>query len=119
MRRSHVNSTRVSQIMLLSPRVRPFTASGEASELYGFLRGLATEVLFPLGTSSMVFPLLFGILKPAVVEAGATGYPVAYSNSSSLPEIAGNAAAYFASNDPEPAQTTFFKFIHEARLNAT
>jgi glycosyltransferase involved in cell wall biosynthesis len=62
-----------------------------ADELVGLYRGAA----------ALVFPSLYEGFGMPVVEAMACGCPVASSNVTSLPEVAGDAARLFDPRDPE------------------
>lgn len=53
------------------------------------------------GAQAFVFPSLYEGFGLPVLEAFSCGCPVLLSNSSSLPEVAGNAAVYFDPDNPE------------------
>ena len=65
--------------------------------------------------TAVVFPSLFEGFGIPVLEAMATGCPVACSNTTSLPEVAGDAAVYF---DPEDATAIADAMIELAKDSA-
>jgi glycosyltransferase involved in cell wall biosynthesis len=64
--------------------------------------------------SIMVFPSLFEGFGLPVIEAMAAGLPVSCSNTTSLPEIGGDAVLYFDPEQPDDIAETIFK-IHSDR----
>ena len=65
-----------------------------------------------------VFPSLYEGFGIPVIEAFACGCPIAVSNSSSLPEIARDAACYFDPLDESSIRSTVAKVIHDEDLRA-
>jgi glycosyltransferase involved in cell wall biosynthesis len=65
----------------------------------GWLEPEALEGLWAM-TRGFVFPSLYEGFGLPVLEAMARGVPVACSNASSLPEVAGDAALLFDPRDP-------------------
>lgn len=66
----------------------------------------------------LVFPSLFEGFGMPVLEAMASGCPVVCSNSSSLPEIAGDAATLVDPNDPEAIADAMAALLADAELRA-
>jgi len=64
----------------------------------------------------MVYPSLYEGFGLPILEAYANSTPVALSNSSSLPEIAGDAAVYFDPLDPESIRDSIQKIINDKNL---
>jgi glycosyltransferase involved in cell wall biosynthesis len=95
-------------------------------------RGLRLEnhVLFPgylenaellaLITNScgVIFPSLYEGFGLPIVEAMATGVPVACSNVTSLPEVAGDAAILFNPRVPEEIAQAILSLAHDKELTA-
>jgi glycosyltransferase involved in cell wall biosynthesis len=80
-------------------RERAHAAGVEADvRLVGWLSGEEVEGLWRL-TEAFVFPSLYEGFGLPVLEAMARGVPVACSNASSLPEVAGEAALLFDPHD--------------------
>ncbi len=92
--------------------------------------GLENHILFPgylanaellaLVTSSagVIFPSLYEGFGLPVVEAMATGVPVACSNVTSLPEVAGDAAILFDPRIPEQIAQAIISLAHDKELTA-
>lgn len=92
--------------------------------------GLQDHVLFPgylanaellaLVTNSIgvIFPSLYEGFGLPVVEAMATGVPVACSNVTSLPEVAGNATILFNPRIPEQIAQAMISLAHDKELTA-
>ncbi len=74
------------------------TRLGDDIRLTGFVDGADLPDLY-CGADLFVFPSLFEGFGMPILEAMACGVPVACSNCSSLPEVAGDAAAYFDPSD--------------------
>lgn len=70
-----------------------FVESADLPQLYG-------------GADLFVFPSLFEGFGMPILEAMASGIPVACANVSSLPEVAGDVAAYFDPQDEEALAVT-------------
>jgi glycosyltransferase involved in cell wall biosynthesis len=70
------------------------TGLGDAIRFTGFVESADLPYLY-CGADLFVFPSLFEGFGMPILEAMASGTPVACSNVSSLPEVAGDAAAYF------------------------
>jgi glycosyltransferase involved in cell wall biosynthesis len=76
------------------------TGLGDAIRFTGFVDGVDLPDLYR-GAELFVFPSLFEGFGMPILEAMACGVPVACSNNSSLPEVAGDAAAYFDPSDEQ------------------
>lgn len=66
----------------------------------------------------MVFPSLFEGFGIPVIEAFGSGLPVACSNTTSLPEVAGDAAVYFDPNDPNDMAEKIMGLYHDKKRMA-
>jgi glycosyltransferase involved in cell wall biosynthesis len=92
--------------------------------------GLGEHVLFPgylanaellaLVTKSagVIFPSLYEGFGLPVIEAMATGVPVACSNVTSLPEVAGDAAILFNPRIPDDIARAMIALAHDHQLTA-
>jgi glycosyltransferase involved in cell wall biosynthesis len=92
--------------------------------------GLQDHVLFPgyltnsellalvTGSSGVIFPSLSEGFGLPVIEAMATGVPVACSNVTSLPEVAGDAAILFDPRIPEQIAQAMISLAHDKDLTA-
>ncbi len=68
------------------------------------------------GTQLFVYPSLYEGFGLPVLEAMASGAPVAISNISSMPEVAGSAGVYFDPYDIESIASAISKIIHDSDL---
>lgn len=67
----------------------------------------------------MVYPSLFEGFGMPIIEAMATGLPVTCSNTTSLPEIAGDAALFFDPNDPDDIAKIVIRLYYNKELRST
>lgn len=67
-------------------------------------------------SAGVVFPSLYEGFGLPVIEAMAAGVPVACSNNTSLPEIAGHAALYFDARVPNQIATTIISMVNDEIL---
>jgi glycosyltransferase involved in cell wall biosynthesis len=81
----------------------------------GWLPGMDLEGLYRVA-AGVVFPSLYEGFGLPVLEAMARGVPVACSNRSSLPEVAGDAALLFDPEDVEAIHTALKRLLRDARL---
>jgi glycosyltransferase involved in cell wall biosynthesis len=70
------------------------------------------------GAQALVFPSLYEGFGLPVLEAMACGAPVACSNAASLPEVAGDTAAFFDPLDVDGLAVTLSSLLADARLRA-
>jgi len=75
-------------------KVAEATRLGDDIRFTGFVESADLPYLY-CGADLFVFPSLFEGFGMPILEAMACGIPVACSNTSSLPEVAGDSAAYF------------------------
>jgi hypothetical protein len=90
--------------------------------------GLENHILFPgylanaellalvTNSAGVVFPSLYEGFGLPVIEAMATGVPVACSNVTSLPEVAGDAAILFDPRVPEQIAQAMISLAHDKKL---
>ena len=83
----------------------------------GWLDPAELEGLWAL-SSAFVFPSLYEGFGLPVLEAMARGVPVACSNASSLPEVAGDAALLFDPREPAQIAATLQELLTDAQLVA-
>ena len=81
----------------------------------GFVAGSALPALY-CGADAFVFPSLYEGFGLPVLEAMACGVPVACSNTSSMPEVAGDAAPLFDPYDEEAIQATLVSLLADNGL---
>lgn len=93
--------------------------------------GLGDRVLFPgylanaellaliTGSAGVIFPSLYEGFGLPVIEAMATGTPVACSNVTSLPEVAGDAALLFDPRVPDDIARAMIALAHDKELTAS
>lgn len=84
-----------------------------------FLTGYFPHESFPQlygGSEALIFPSICEGVGLPVLEAMATGVPVACSSSGALPEIAGDAAIYFDSNNIEQIADCMEKIVSDKDL---
>jgi glycosyltransferase involved in cell wall biosynthesis len=81
---------------------------------------LPSSELFELLTNSagLIFPSCYEGFGLPVVEAMAAGVPVACSNATSLPEVAGNAAVMFDPLDPEQVASAMIELLSNTEQKA-
>jgi glycosyltransferase involved in cell wall biosynthesis len=92
--------------------------------------GLGDHVLFPgylanaellaliTNSAGVIFPSLYEGFGLPVIEAMATGVPVACSNVTSLPEVAGDAAIPFDPRIPDEIARAIVALVHDKELTA-
>jgi FkbM family methyltransferase len=92
--------------------------------------GLENQILFPgylanaellaliTNSAGVIFPSLYEGFGLPVVEAMATGVPVACSNVTSLPEVAGDAAILFDPRIPEQIAQAIISLAHDKELTS-
>jgi glycosyltransferase involved in cell wall biosynthesis len=92
--------------------------------------GLGDHILFPgylanaellalvTNSAGVIFPSLYEGFGLPVIEAMATGVPVACSNVTSLPEVAGGAAILFDPRIPEQIAQSIVALAHDKELTA-
>ena len=66
---------------------------------------------------AFVYPTLYEGFGMSILEAFANNCPVCLSNSSSLPEVAGNAGVYFDPTDPESITNAIEKVIYDEEFS--
>lgn len=81
----------------------------------GYRSPLEISALYD-GALALVFPSLFEGFGTPIAEAMIAGIPIACSNSTSLPEIAGSAALYFDPLDPADIASQLVRLATEMRL---
>jgi glycosyltransferase involved in cell wall biosynthesis len=86
--------------------------------LTGFVDGADLPALYS-GASLLVMPSLYEGFCLPVLEAMACGTPVACSNVSSLPEVAGEAALFFDPHDMEGMAATVVRALGDSWLRRT
>lgn len=68
---------------------------------------------------AFVYPSLYEGFGMSILEAFANGCPVCLSNTSSLPEVAGNAGVYFDPESPESILFSIKKVIYDSDFAST
>lgn len=96
-----------------SQEVHEFAKNSKFSKDIIFTGFVAGSDLAPLLNAAdlFVFPSLFEGFGMPILEAMACGIPVACSNVSSMPEVAGDSAELFAPNDPESIKEAMKKVL--------
>jgi glycosyltransferase involved in cell wall biosynthesis len=100
----------------LNEEIRARDLGGHVTWL-GFVDGADLPALYA-GARMMVFPSLFEGFGMPVVEAMAVGCPVACSATTSLPEIAGDAAVLFDPTDADAIVAAIERLWGDASLRA-
>lgn len=88
---------------------------GELVRLVGYLDEKDVRGLHHLA-SALVFPSLFEGFGLPVLEAMASGLPVAASGTSALPEVAGEGALFFDPEKPEDIAATVRRLLEDSAL---
>ena len=99
------------------PRGRSPAGIGDRVVFPGFIRPADLPALYA-GASLFVFPSLYEGFGLPVLEAMACGTPVACSRTTSLPEVAGGAAALFDPEDPRDIAAVVGALLADAGLRA-
>ena len=68
------------------------------------------------GADCLVYPSLFEGFGIPLLEAMATGCPIVTSNTSSMPEVAGDAALYVDPTDASSIRTAMSRLLHDREL---
>jgi glycosyltransferase involved in cell wall biosynthesis len=84
-------------------------------EIKGYLTYFEVESVFK-GAFALVFPSLFEGFGLPVLEAMSMGVPVVSSNSSSLPEVGGDAVLYFDPLDTKDIEKKMINLIEDPAL---
>jgi glycosyltransferase involved in cell wall biosynthesis len=94
-------------------------AAGVAEDVrfVGWLAGAEVEGLWAIARA-FVFPSLYEGFGLPVLEAMARGVPVACSDASSLPEVAGDAALLFDPHDETQIASALARVLHDEELRA-
>jgi glycosyltransferase involved in cell wall biosynthesis len=100
----------------LRERARSLGIDGDV-RFPGWMAAEELEGLWALA-SAFVYPSLYEGFGLPVLEAMARGVPVACSNASSLPEVAGDAALLFDPRDERAIATTITRLLSEPALRA-
>ncbi len=72
-----------------------------------------------MGAKALIFPSLFEGFGIPLLEAMATGCPIIASNSTSIPEVGGDAAYYFDPKKPQNICDAMHRIIHDNQLRET
>jgi glycosyltransferase involved in cell wall biosynthesis len=95
----------------LREHARAAGVAGDVSFL-GWISGAELEGLWAIA-AAFVFPSLYEGFGLPVLEAMARGVPVACSNASSLPEVAGDAAVLFDPHDPSAIASALTSLLED------
>ncbi len=100
------------------PQARVLAAQAGLEDEIRFIGPVGNDVLPALyaGATLFVFPSMLEGFGLPVLEAMASGTPVACSNRSSLPEVAGTAAAMFDPEDTEAIAASLIRCLGDADL---